>query len=317
MLREIPFCDIENLKVGHAQDVQARTGCTVVLCEKGAPAGLDVRGGGPASRESELLRPLANCDAIHAVVLSGGSAFGLDAAGGVMRWLKERHVGMDVGVGKVPLVCASCLFDLAVGSADTYPDAEMAYRACENAQTNCVASGPIGAGAGATVGKLFGIERSMPSGVGSYAVQIDDLQVGALAVVNALGDVYDIDDGQPIAGLRSEDLSALCSTERQMQRMHAGIPNLFVGNTTLCVVACNGRFDKTQMNKIAAMAQNGLARTIRPVHTMADGDSVYAISTSNRTADINVVGTLASEMVGRAINQAVRSAASVGFDDQG
>lgn len=308
MLRQISFCDIENLKVGHAQDFQARTGCTVVLLGKGATAGLDVRGGGPASRESELLRPVADCSAIHAILLSGGSAFGLDAAGGVMKWLKEKRVGLDVGVGKVPLVCASCLFDLAVGSADAYPDAQMAYQACENSSTNRKVCGRIGVGTGATVGKLFGMQRSMPSGLGSYAVQIDDLQIGALVVVNALGDVYDMDTGRMIAGLRSEDLSSLCSTEQQMQQMHCGISNLFSGNTTLCVVACNARFDKTQMNKIAAMAQNGLARAIRPVHTMADGDSVYAVSTGNQKADINVVGTLAAQVVGRAINQAVKSA---------
>lgn len=191
-MREIAITEFDHLKIGQSENAEAGTGCTVLLLgPEGAPAGLDVRGGGPASRESELLKPMAAAGVIHAILLSGGSAFGLDAAGGVMRYLEERNIGFDVGVAKVPLVCQSCLFDLTVADAHTRPDAGMAYAACCHAETGNYQDGNFGAGTGATVGKLLGMEHCMKSGIGSYAVQIGDLKVGALVAVNALGDVYD------------------------------------------------------------------------------------------------------------------------------
>ena len=214
-MKEIPITSFDNLQIGQAENAAAGTGCTVVLLGKdGAPAGLDVRGGGPASRESELLKPLAAAQVIHAIVLAGGSAFGLDAAGGVMRYLEERGIGFDVGVTKVPLVCQSDLFDLTVADARTRPDAAMAYAACVNAETGNYRDGNHGAGTGATVGKLLGMDHCMKSGIGSYAVQVGDLKVGALVAVNAVGDVYDFETGRKVAGLRADDGKTFLDSER-------------------------------------------------------------------------------------------------------
>ena len=309
-MKEIEITQIENILIGNAQDDLGGTGLTVVLCKRGAPAGLDVRGGGPASRESELLRPVAACEGVHAVLLSGGSAFGLDAAGGVMRYLSEQGIGFDTGVAKVPLVCQSCLFDLSVASPSCRPGAEMAYQACKNAEKNRPASGNAGAGTGASVGKLLGMDFAMKTGLGMYAVQAGPLKVGALAAVNALGDVFDCDTGAQIAGLRSEQGDSLRSSEQFMLEMLDRPANLFAGNTTLGVVVTNAAFDKTQMNKVAAMAQNGLARAIRPVHTSADGDSVYALSVGDVRANLDAVGTIAATVLARAIRSAVWTAQS-------
>ena len=205
-MKEIPITSFRNLNIGQAENTAAGTGCTVFLLgQDGAPAGLDVRGGGPASRESELLKPLAAAQVIHAIVLAGGSAFGLDAAGGVMRYLEERGIGFDVGVTKVPLVCQSDLFDLTVADAHTRPDAAMAYQACVNAEAGNYRDGNYGAGTGATVGKLLGMDHCMKSGIGSYAVQVGPLQVGAVVAVNALGDIYDYETGRKAAGLLADD----------------------------------------------------------------------------------------------------------------
>ena len=307
-MKEINILDIENVKIGNAEDKVGKTGITVILCEGGAPAGVDVRGGGPASRETELLNPLAAADKIHAVVLSGGSAFGLDAAGGVMQYLEEKNIGFDTGVTKVPLVCQSCIFDVVVGSKDARPDKKMAYTACQNAEKGNFSCGNVGVGTGATVGKLLGPDFMMKSGVGAYAAQIGDIKVGAVVCVNALGDVFDKDSGKQIAGLLAEDKKTLLNTTDMMCKMIETPHNLFTGNTTIGAVITNAAFNKSQLCKIAAMAQNGLARVIDPVHTMADGDSVYALSTGNKTADINVVGTLAAHVMAKAINVAVISA---------
>ena len=218
-MKEIPITSFDNLQIGQAENTAAGTGCTVVLLGKdGAPAGLDVRGGGPASRESELLKPLAAAQVIHAIVLAGGSAFGLDAAGGVMRYLEERGIGFDVGVTKVPLVCQSDLFDLTVADARTRPDAAMAYAACVNAETGNYRDGNHGAGTGATVGKLLGMDHCMKSGIGSYAVQVGDLKVGALVAVNAMGDVYDFETGRKVAGLRADDGKTFLDSERVLMQ---------------------------------------------------------------------------------------------------
>ena len=307
MLKEIPITALD-VRIGNAENKEAGTGCTVIIRESGMCAGLDVRGGGPASRESELLKPVAAAQSIHAVLLSGGSAFGLDAAGGVQQYLEERGVGFDVGVTKVPLVCQSCLFDLTVARADVRPDRAMGYAACQNAEAGNYRDGSFGAGTGATVGKLCGMERCMKSGIGSYAVQCGELMVGAIVAVNALGDVFDWKDGKKAAGLLNEERTGFASSEEQLYSSIEVVENKFVNNTTIGVVITNAAFDKTSLCKIAAMAQNGLARAIRPVHTTTDGDSLYALSTGGVAADLDVVGTLAAQVVSEAILRAVKSA---------
>lgn len=306
--REIPVSKIGGFRMGHAQNREAATGCTVLLFDECAPAGVDIRGGGPASRETPLLSPLADAEGIHAVLLSGGSAFGLDAAGGVMQYLEERGIGFDVGVTKVPLVCQSCVFDLVIGRSDVRPDAAMAYEACKCAVREEQKEGCIGVGMGCTVGKYRGKEYAMKSGIGTYAVQVGDIKVGAVVAVNALGDIFDMDTGKQIAGLLNEKKDGLRSTEEEMYRDVAEIHNLFTGNTTIGVILTNGTFTKSQMNKIAGMAHNGYARTIRPVHTTADGDAIYAVSVGKEKADLNAVGTLASYVMGKAVNRAVFAA---------
>ena len=306
-MKEISVMEIGGFKVGHAQNEDAATGCTIILCDKMSPAGLDVRGGGPASRESQVLSPGAAADAINAVLLSGGSAFGLDAAGGVQKYLEERDIGFDVGVTKVPLVSQSCLFDLTVGSVSVRPDAKMAYQACENASYNAPAQGNFGAGTGCSIGKYRGMERAMKSGFGTYAIQAGDIKVGALVAVNALGDIYDA-NGKQIAGLLNADKNGLCSTIEELLDDVSIPQNLFSGNTTLGVIVTNAKLNKTQLTKIAGMTHNGYARAIRPVHTNVDGDSIYALSLGDVLGDVNVVGTMAAMVMEKAIVNAVTSA---------
>lgn len=314
ILKEIPITDIENIKIGNAEDLEHATGCTVILCEQGAPAGIDVRGGGPASRETELLNPVAACQAVHAVLLSGGSAFGLDAAGGVMEYLAEKGIGFAVGNIRVPLVVESCIFDLLFVSDQVKPDKAMARKACEAAEKNCPTEGNVGAGCGATVGKVGGAEYAMNSGLGMYAVQLGDLKVGAIVSVNACGDVYDEETNQILAGMLTPDKKGFADSEKVMYQMYAQMsaaasmglstPEGGVTNTTIGCVITNACFDKSQLNKIAAFAQNGYARSIRPVHTMNDGDTIYALSTGNLVSDINIVGTLASRVMAQAVKNA-------------
>ena len=307
-MQEIGIMEVGGFRVGHAQDSEAATGCTVLLCDRMSPAGLDVRGGGPASRESQILSPVAQADSINGVLLSGGSAFGLDAAGGVQKYLEERDIGFDVGVTKVPLVSQSCLFDLGVGRMDVRPDGAMAYRACENAGYDPPAEGNMGVGTGCSVGKYRGMSRAMKSGFGTYALQAGPLKVGALVAVNALGDIYD--NGVQIAGLLNADHTALSNTLEELFQDVTIADNLFAGNTTLGIVVTNAKLNKTQLTKVAGMTHNGFARAIRPVHTMADGDSIYALSTGDLPGDINVVGAMAALAMERAIVRAVRAAQS-------
>ena len=308
-MKEISIKDFRNIQIGQAENVQAGTGCTVFLLgREGASVGLDVRGGGPASRESELLKPLATAQVIHAILLAGGSAFGLDAAGGVMRYLEERGIGVDVGVTRVPLVCQSDLFDLTVADAHTRPDAAMAYEACVNAETGNYRDGNHGAGTGATVGKLLGMEHCMKSGIGSYAVQVGNLQVGAVVAVNAVGDVYDYENGRKIAGLLAADGKTFLDSELAALQAIEAQAEKFVGNTTLGVILTNARLDKAHLCKIAGMAHDGYARAIRPVHTSMDGDSIYAVSLGGVPADMDVVGTLAARVMAKAIVRAVQAA---------
>lgn len=327
-MREISIKEIENIRIGSAENKEAATGCTVIICENGAPAGLDVRGGGPASRETELLKPLANADKIHAVLLSGGSAYGLDAAGGVMANLEERGIGLEVGAVRVPLVCQSCLFDLGVGDSKVRPDKAMGYEACENAWSGVNGNyedGNVGAGTGATVGKALGAEFCMKAGIGSYAVQVGPLKVGAIVAVNAIGDIYDWKNGQKVAGLLGPDKKSFRSTEElfyqgyeaamaaALQRAETGgndNSSGLVTNTTIGVIITNGKFDKSQLCKIAGMTHNGYARSIRPVHTSMDGDSIYAMSVGEVPADKDMVGTLAAQVMSEAILRAVQNADS-------
>ena len=310
-MKEISVNDILQIKIGQMEDAENGTGCTVFVCEEGMRAGLDVRGGGPASRESELLKPLAAAQYIHSIVLAGGSAFGLGTANGVMKCLEERNIGFDVGVTKVPLVVQSDLFDLTVGSAFRRPDPEMGYAAAVHALDDPnYRDGNYGAGCGATVGKITGMDSCMKTGIGSYAVQIGDLQIGAVVALNALGDVYDWKTGKQIAGLLKEDGSGFRDTQDYMKGNIDVVGNRFAGNTTLGVVITNAEFRKPELCKIAGMAHDGFARSIRPVHTSADGDSIYAVSVGNVRADQDVAGTLAAEVVSEAIIRAVNSAES-------
>ncbi len=304
-MREISLNDIGDIYIGNAQDNEGKTGVTVILSKDGMGAGIDIRGGGPASRETPLLNPLMHADSIHALVLSGGSAFGLDASAGVMQYLEERGIGFETGFAKVPLVCQSCIFDLGCGSAFSRPDKEMGYQACVNSEKREPKEGSVGGGTGAYVGKLYGMEGAQKSGIGIYAVETGGLMVGAIVIVNAFGDVFD-GRGNKIAGLHDGSGNFLDFKTEMYKSIKPR--NLFTGNTTIGAVITNAGLEKSMLCKTAAMAQNGLARRISPVHTMSDGDSVYALSVGGFEADVNVVGTLACEVMETAIERAVRSA---------
>lgn len=301
--------DIPGIRVGHDTNLEAGTGCTVILCDTPAIGGVDVRGGAPATRETDLLRPMNLVDGINAVLLTGGSAFGLDAASGVMRYLEERGIGFDAGVARVPLVPAAAIFDLSFGSATIRPDAAAGYRACEQASSDAVAQGTVGAGTGATVGKMAGPDFRMKGGLGSASMQLADGSiVGALVAVNALGDIIDPGTQHIIAGARNSDGSGFVSA------------NPF-GNTTIAVVATSAALTREQANKMAQMAHNGLAQAIRPAHTMFDGDTVFALAlgptsqqlqNSQRAAEqISNIGAAAATTLARAIVKAVRNATTL------
>ena len=302
-MTRISLTEIEGVRIGNAQDKEAKTGVTVLLFEDGARVGVDISGGGPASRETPLTSPVTADNPIHAIVLSGGSAFGLAASDGVMRYLEEHGIGFDTGYAKVPLVCQSCIYDLGCGRADIRPDAAMGYTACISTEQNYPESGNIGGGTGATVGKLYGMARAMKGGLGLYAVSVGQLKMAAVVVVNALGDIYDIEKGEQLAGLLTEDLQGFADTCQEFYLINKK-KELFQSNTTIGAVITNGKFSKTEMTKIASMARNAYARCIRPVGTMADGDTIYAASVGEVEADINMAGTLAAEVLGRAIKEA-------------
>ena len=308
-MKEISINEIKGIRIGQVENEKAATGCTVFVSETGMRAGIDIRGGGPAARESQLLNPLMAAEEIHAVILAGGSAFGLGAADGVMKLLEERGIGFDVSVTKVPLVVQSDLFDLTVGDTFTRPDAAMGYEAAKIALDKPnYRDGNFGAGCGATVGKIAGMDHCMKTGIGSYAVQTGELQIGAVVALNALGDIFDHKSGRQIAGLLTEDKKGLRSTSEYMKTSIAPKDNKFAGNTTLAVVITNAAFPKAKLCKIAGMAQDGYARSIGPVHTSADGDSIYALSVGNVSADTDLVGIIAAEVVSEAIKRAVFSA---------
>jgi len=309
--------DVKGIKVGHYTDEEGLTGCTVILSEKGAIGGVDVRGSAPGTRETDLLRPMNLVQEVQAILLAGGSAFGLDAAGGVLQWLEERGHGFNVGVGVVPVVPAAVLFDLTIGSAKARPDKPAGYAACQAANNGPVTCGNIGAGTGATVGKIFGPKFATKSGLGTASIKIGkSITVGALAVVNAFGDVVDPDTGTILAGARTPVKGGFTGTLKKMQG-NLGQTILGLVNTTIAVVATSAFLTKENINKVAQMAHNGLARSIRPVHTMFDGDTVFALATGQPPrkgtgADPSVIGATAADVLSRAVVQAVRNARSAG-----
>ena len=310
-MKEISINEIGPIRIGQAENAEAGTGCTVFIYDEGMHAGLDVRGGGPASRETPLLSPLTAAQRIHGIVLAGGSAYGLSAASGVMQYLRERNIGFDVDVTKVPLVVQSDLFDLTVGDPNVYPDEAMGYEAARRAfEEPNYKDGNYGAGCGATVGKLCGMDRCMKTGIGSYAVQIGDLKIGAVIALNALGDVFDWKNGKQIAGMLTEDGSAFANSPEEMRKSFENVTKRFVENTTLGIIITNARFHKSSLCKIAGLGHDGYARSIRPVHTSLDGDSIYAVSVGDVIADREVVGLMAAEVISEAIIRAVDGAES-------
>ena len=312
--------DVRGLRVGHHTDTRRPTGCTVVLTPEGAVAGVDVRGAAPGTRETELLAPLNAVEQVHAIMLAGGSAFGLDAAGGVMRWLEERGHGVLVGPVqreglqrrgiRVPIVPAAILFDLWLGDMTIRPDAASGYAACEAASDAPVAQGNVGAGAGCAIGKLFGIGRAMRGGLGSASVTVDGITVGALVAVNAIGDVVDPATGRVIAGARTADGDALFGTMQALRRGELSAPTQVGAATTLGIVATDAVLTKAQAGKLAQMAHDGFARAINPVHTMADGDTIFALATgaTGRGANLTLLGALAADVVATAIVRAAHAA---------
>jgi L-aminopeptidase/D-esterase-like protein len=315
--------DVPGVTVGHAQNDEALTGCSVVLCEAGATGGVDQRGGAPGTRETDALRPMHLVSTVHGVLLTGGSAFGLDAAGGVMQFLEEKGVGFNTGVVRVPIVPAAVLFDLALGSSSVRPDARMGYQACLVATSTPPAQGNFGAGTGATVGKILGMKQSMKSGIGTASLELGGgIVVGALVAVNAFGDIVDPFSNRIIAGARPFHAGPIKIGRDTKFANTLEIMKSLVGrtilefasraNTVIGVVATNAKLTKEEANKVAQMAHNGLALTIRPAHTMFDGDTIFALATNQKRGDVNIIGAFAAEVIAQAIVNAVTNARMAG-----
>ena len=304
---------VAGIEVGHFTDTRRPTGCTVVMAREGAVAGVDVRGAAPGTRETDLLHPSNLVDKVHAIMLAGGSAWGLEAATGAVRWLEERGVGLDVAVGRLPIVPAAVLFDLLVGDMRIRPDAAAGYAACAAASGADPAEGNVGAGAGAVVGKVFGIQHAMKGGVGTASVTVDGVTVGALIACNALGDVIDPDTAQVMAGARTDDGRALRDTRRALLCGQPPQPLLAGTNTTIGVVATDAILTKAQAHRLAIAAHDGLARSINPVHTMSDGDTLFSLGTgrAGKSLGMMVLATMAAEATARATVRAVQAARSV------
>lgn len=304
---------VAGIEVGHFTDTRRPTGCTVVMAREGAVAGVDVRGAAPGTRETDLLHPSNLVDKVHAIMLAGGSAWGLEAATGAVRWLEERGVGLDVAVGRLPIVPAAVLFDLLVGDMRIRPDAAAGYAACAAASSADPAEGNVGAGAGAVVGKVFGIQHAMKGGVGTASVTVDGVTVGALIACNALGDVIDPDTAQVMAGARTDDGQGMRDTRRALLRGQPPQPLLAGTNTTIGVVATDAILTKAQAHRLAISAHDGLARSINPVHTMSDGDTLFSLGTgrAGKSLGMMVLATMAAEATARATVRAVQAARSV------
>jgi L-aminopeptidase/D-esterase-like protein len=305
--------DVAGIEVGHFSHAHRHTGCTVVLAREGAVGGVDVRGAAPGTRETDLLAPANTVDQVHAVLLAGGSAWGLDAAGGVMRWLDERGIGLAVGPGRVPIVPAAVLFDLYLGDPAIRPDAQAGYAACEAASTAPPAEGCVGAGSGALIGKIFGAERAMKGGVGTASVRAQGITVGALVACNALGDVVDPDTGRVIAGARTADGRALLDSRRALL---AGEPPKRLmpgGNTSIGVIATDAVLTKAEAARLATVGHDGFARSINPAHTPLDGDALFVLATgrAGKALDMMTLCTLAAEAVARATLRAATEAQGI------
>ncbi len=296
--------DIEGIKVGHGSSEGALTGCTVIICEEGATGGVDVRGSAPGTRETDLFKAENMVDKVHAVVLSGGSAFGLEASSGVMKFLEDKGVGFDVGVTKVPIVASAVIFDLGIGDFKIRPDFKMGYEAAEAASPTENRQGCIGAGMGATVGKILGPKGVMKSGLGSATIQLGQLKVSALVVVNSFGDVYDYKSNKQLAGVYDYANKKMLNTMEILKNMYSQT-NPFLKNTTIGVIATNAILTKAEGNKVAQMAHNGFARSINPIHTMYDGDTIFTMATNKVKEDISLIGTLATEVMSQAISNAI------------
>ena len=300
--------DVPGILVGHAQDGAAGTGCTVVLCEHGLAAGVDVRGGSPGTRETDCLAPTAALPAPHAFFLTGGSAYGLDGATGVQAYLEEKGIGFDVGVCKVPIVAGAVIFDLNVGSALVRPDAAMGMAACRNAGRE-VAQGNVGAGTGATAGWGAGLARRMKTGLGTASVRSGDLVVGAIVALNCWGDVVDPATGEIVAGTLNETGDGFAGSQRLLKANPLGV-DPFATHSTIGVVATNGRIEKALATRMAMMAHDGYARAIVPVHTFGEGDIIFCVSTGDVPAHVSVLGAMAAEAMTAAILNAARYAES-------
>lgn len=304
-MKEIKITDIKGIQIGQAQNEEAGTGCTVIICKDGATAGVDVRGGGPATRETDLLNPINMVQKIHAVMLSGGSAFGLDACSGVMAYLEEHKIGFDMQVAHIPIVCGASLFDLSVGDPKIRPNKEMGYQACVNSESNNLVEGNYGAGCGASVGKLLGFDKAMKSGIGTYCVQVGDVKVGAVVAVNACGNVFDSKNNEYVAGVYDDKIiTDLEILETQINNLR----KLPEGNTTIACIVTNVKLNKAQCTKIAGIAHDGYARAIRPVHTMSDGDTIFVLSTNEVEGFVDGVGILGAYVVEKSIVRAAKKA---------
>jgi L-aminopeptidase/D-esterase-like protein len=301
--------DVAGIKVGHHTDLIGATGCTVVLCQQGATAGVEVRGAAPGTRETDLLRPGHLVQEIHAVLLAGGSAYGLDAASGVMKYLEEQGCGFDTGVAKVPIVPAAILFDLAIGDPSARPDAHAGYEACLAASAGPLPEGSVGAGTGATVGKLLGMDHAMKGGLGTASERIGEgITVGAVVAVNCFGDIVDWRTGEMLAGARKTEGGYL-NTAQAIKSSLASTTFAFT-NTTIGVLATDAHLSKEEANEVAQLAGNGYAYAIRPT-TMLDGDALFVISTGDRRSNVSAVGAAGAEVVAEAIARAVKHAQSL------
>ena len=313
-MEEISISNIKGFKIGQAQDQDAATGCTVIICENGAVCGVDVRGGSPGTRDTDALNPINNREKVHAVLLAGGSSFGLDAAGGIMKFLEQRKIGRDVGITVIPNVCAAILFDLRCGRHDIRPDEQMGYDACESAFAGQKwTSGNFGAGTGASVGNICGNDRAMKGGIGSFAYHYKGLYVGAIIAVNCIGDIYDNRLGKKIAGARCANGMEFVDSESVIVSNFDMDTDIFSGNTVIGCIITNAKLTKAQAMKLASLGQNGVARAVRPAHTVFDGDSIFTLCSGEIPATLDATGVLAARAVEYAIIDAVNSAAT--FDN--
>ena len=305
--------DVAGIEVGHFTDSRRPTGCTVVLARDGAVAGVDVRGAAPGTRETDLLSPTNLVERVHAVMLAGGSAWGLDAAGGAMRWLEEQGIGLQVGPGRIPIVPAAVLFDLYLGDTAIRPDAQAGYAACAAASRSAPAEGNVGAGAGAVIGKIFGADRAMKGGIGTASVTVGGVTMGALVACNALGDVVDPGTGAIIAGARTPDGRSLLDTRRALLRGDPPKRLVAAANTSIGVIATDAVLTKAQASRLATVGHDGFARAINPAHTMFDGDALFALGTgaAGKAADMMVLATMAAEVVALAVVRAAWAARAV------